>query len=252
MSLTGKVVIVTGAAQGIGKAYAERLARDGAKVVVADIDFALTEATAAAIRDSGGEVTALGVDVSSKDSTLEMARATVDRYGRVDVLVNNAALFAALLPTKPFTEITEEEWDRVMAVNVKGLLLCCQAVFPYMKSQGKGKIINISSGTFWTAPRDFLHYVTSKGAVVGFTRALARELGEHGINVNCITPGLTASEGAMRGYTRESLDARAAARCIQRWQVPEDLVGTVAFLASDDSDFITGQVINVDGGAAFN
>lgn len=252
MRLEGRVAIVTGSAQGIGKAYAERLAKEGARVVVADVAYERAKETAARIRESGGEAMAIEVDVSEESSTIEMARKTVEKYGRIDILVNNAAMFVALFPKKPFTEITVEEWDRVMAVNVKGLFLCCKAVFPYMKSQGRGKIINISSSTFWHGSPDFLQYVTSKGAVIGFTRQLAREVGDYGINVNCITPGLTASEGAERVYSPEYLDAVAQRRCFKRWERPEDLVGTVVFLASDDSDFITGQTINVDGGDCFH
>ncbi|MCL5264791.1 MAG: 3-oxoacyl-ACP reductase FabG [Chloroflexi bacterium] len=252
MLLDGKVAIVTGSAQGIGKAYAKRLAAEGARVVVADIAFAQAAETAAEIRASGGEAMAVNVDVTDEASTTAMARDTVDRYGALDILVNNAALFVAIFPKKPFTEITVEEWDRVMAVNVRGVFLCCKAVFPHMKAQGRGKIINISSSTFWHGSSDFLQYVTSKGAVVGLTRQLAREVGDYGIHVNCVTPGLTASEGAERVYPSELLDKAASGRCFKRWERPQDLVGTIVFLASDLSDFITGQTINVDGGYAFH
>lgn len=252
MRLQGKVAIVTGSAQGIGKAYAQGLAREGANVVVADILGDRAEATAAEICKTGAEAMAITVDVSDEASTVQMARKTVEAFGRIDILVNNAAMFVALLPRKPFTEITVEEWDRVMAVNVRGVFLCCRAVFPYMKAQGKGKIINISSSTFWHGSADFLQYVTSKAAVIGLTRQLAREVGDYGINVNCITPGLTVSEGVERTYPREYLEMVAQRRCFKRLERPDDLVGTVVFLASDDSDFITGQTINVDGGDAFH
>ncbi len=248
MLLEGKVAIVTGSAQGIGKAYARRLVKEGAKVVVADIAYERAEETAAEIRAAGGDAIAVKVDVSNEASALAMARQAVEKYGKIDILVNNAALFAALFPKKYFTDISEEEWDRVMAVNVKGVFFCCKAVFPYMKAQGKGKIINISSSTFWHGSVDFLQYVTSKGAVIGLTRQLAREVGDYGINVNCITPGLTASEGVERAYQADYLELYAKKRCFKRLERPEDLVGTVVFLASEMSDFMTGQTINVDGG----
>ena len=152
-------------------------------------------------------------------------------------------------------DITLEEWNRVMAVNVAGIFLCSKAVFPYMRSREKGKIINISSGTFFRGSpgpiTGMLHYVASKGAVIGFTRQLARELGDYDICVNCVSPGLTASEGVLKSIPAETLDALAAGRCFKRREMPEDLVGTIIFLASDDSDFITGQTINVDGGGSF-
>ncbi|MCZ6548108.1 MAG: SDR family oxidoreductase, partial [Deltaproteobacteria bacterium] len=177
-----------------------------------------------------------------------MADTTLKRYGRIDVLVNNAGLYTAL-KKKPFMEIPVGEWDQVMAVNLKGLFLCAQAVHPAMKKQGKGKIINISSGTVLGGTPFFVHYVASKAGVIGFTRALARELGPDNISVNAITPGLTISSPQQEGVmTPEQREDRRRRRCFQRDQLPEDLVGTVAFLSSDDSNFITGQTINVDGG----
>lgn len=251
MRLKGRVAIVTGSAQGLGKAFAVRLANEGARIVVADVLDQQIEATALEIRQSGGEAMGVKVDVSDERNTLELARVTAEKYGGIDILVNNAALFARG-PMTPFMEITFEEWNRVMAVNVGGMFLCSKAVFPYMKTRKKGKIINISSGTFWTGTHGMLHYVASKGAVIGLTRQLAREVGEYGICVNCVTPGLTASEGVVSSFAKETLDDRASKRCIGRWEMPEDLVGTVSFLASDDSDFITGQTINVDGGLVFH
>jgi len=252
MKLKGRVAIVTGGAQGIGRAYVERLAAEGARVVIADILDEAANIAAEEIRSRGGDVIAIKTDVSDESSVEAMVRQTAELYGRIDILVNNAALFVAIMPKKPFWEITTEEWDRVMAVNVKGMFLCCKAVFPYMKAQGKGKIINISSSTFWHGSRDLLHYVTSKGAVIGFTRAFARDVGDYGINVNAVTPGLTASEGVVRTYDMEAVESYAQRRCLKRKERPEDLVGTIVFLASDDSDFITGQTINVDGGDSFH
>jgi 3-oxoacyl-[acyl-carrier protein] reductase len=249
MRLKDKVAIVTGGGIGIGRAYCLALAREGAKVVAADIQEGEAKRVAEEIKKSGGEAMAVPVDVTSPEKTRAMADAALKRYRRIDILVNNAALYSAI-KKKPFMEIDEEEWDRVMAVNIKGLFLCMQAVYPAMKRQGKGKIINISSGTALGGTPFYLHYVTSKAGVIGFTRALARELGGDNICVNAITPGLTISSPQQEGtLTPEQMADRRKKRSFQRDQKPEDLVGTVVFLASDDSDFITGQTINVDGGA---
>ncbi len=248
MRLKDKVAIVTGGGIGIGRAYAMGLAKEGARVVVADIQDQEAEQVAAEIRRLDGDAYAVPVDVTSPGKTRAMAEAAVKRYGRIDILVNNAALYSAI-KKKPFAEITVEEWDKVMAVNVKGLFLCVQAVYPAMKKQGKGKIINISSGTALGGTPFFLHYVTSKAGVIGFTRALARELGPDGICVNAITPGLTISSPEQEAtLTAEQLKDRRSRRAFQRDQRPQDLVGTVIFLSSDDSDFMTGQTVNVDGG----
>jgi 3-oxoacyl-[acyl-carrier protein] reductase len=248
MRLKDKVAIVTGGGVGIGKAYAHGLAKEGAKVVVADIQDAEASKVAADIKQAGGEAVAVAVDVTSPEKTQAMAATTLEQYGRIDVLVNNAGLYSAL-KKKPFMEIDGDEWDRVMAVNVKGLWHCVKAVYPAMKQQGKGKIINISSGTILGGTPLFLHYVSSKAAVVGFTRALAREVGGDNICVNSIMPGLTISGANQEGVmTAEQLADRRKRRCFQRDQYPQDLVGTVIFLASDDSDFVTGQSISVDGG----
>lgn len=252
MKLANQVAIVTGAGYGIGKQYACALAKEGASVAVADIVFDAAKSSAEVINSSmsADKALALHVDVSDESSTDEMARKVIERFGRVDILVNNAGIYAEL-DRKPWTEISEREWDRIMQVNVKGCFLCAKAVFPQMKKQGRGKIINISSSTIWSPPLGRLHYVSSKAAVLGFTRALAREVGDYGINVNAITPGLTKSERAVK-VSDEYYDQRASMRAIKRVEVPNDLVGTVIFLASSDSDFITGQTINVDGGYAFH
>jgi len=239
----GRVVIVTGGAMGIGETYCRGFAREGAQVVVADI---AEEAAKKVARDVGG--LAVRVDVSDESSTQTMARAAQDRYGRIDILVNNAALWTAILPMKSWLEISIEEWDRVMAVNVRGYFLSARAVFPYMKERGWGRIINISSNTALSGVPGILHYVTSKGADIGLTRALAREIGDSGITVNAVTPGLVSTEGIKQHYSEEVLKSRVTARSIHRQQLPEDVVGAVMFLASDRAGFITGQVLNVDGG----
>jgi 3-oxoacyl-[acyl-carrier protein] reductase len=251
MRLQNRVAIVTGSGYGIGRHYALALAKEGANVVVADIVFEAAEAVAREIQSNGGKAIALHVDVGNEESVDRMAKDSVEAFGRIDILVNNAALFADL-DTKAWTEISSEEWDRVMLVNAKGPFLCSKAVFQFMKKQGGGKIINVSSSTFWDPPFGRLHYVSSKGAVLGFTRALARELGAFGICVNAITPGLTKSERASKKIPDDYFNQRAEMRSIKKVEKPEDLVGTITFLASADSDFITGQAINVDGGLSFH
>jgi len=246
MRLKDRVAIVTGGGVGIGKAYAQGLAKEGATVIVADIQDGEAKKVADAITADGGEAKAVYVDVTSAEKTQAMAQEAMKAYGRIDILVNNAGLYSAIKKNS-FMEIDSDEWDRVMAVNVKGLWHCVKAVYPAMKQQGKGKIINVSSGTVFGSSANFLHYVSSKSAVIGFTRALAREVGGDNICVNTIMPGLTIStQGPM---TAERLADRRKRRSIHREQYPADLVGTVIFLASDDSDFMTGQAINVDGGA---
>jgi 3-oxoacyl-[acyl-carrier protein] reductase len=250
MRLKDRVAIVTGAARGIGQAYGLALAGEGAKVVAADI-LSCGE-TIAKVQEAGGEALAITVDVADAQSTQAMAAQTVQRFGRIDILVNNAAFYGGLKLT-PFEQILEDEWDRVMAVNVKGIWLCCKAVIPTMKEQGKGKIINISSDTIWMGVPLFLHYVASKGAVFALTRALARELSGTGINVNTITPGYTRTEAAQGLADPEAVahirEWVLGQQIIKRNQEPSDLTGALVFLASEDSDFITGQTINVNGGA---
>lgn len=249
--LKDKVVIVTGGGKGIGKVYVREFAKQGSKVVAADIDYEAAQRVAEEFSALGGEILAIEVDVSDWDSVSRMVDATVKAFGGVDVLVNNASLMSAL-PRRAWDQIPIEEWDRVMAVNVRGPFLCCLAAVPFMKRRGKGKIINISSSRVHEGTPNRLHYTTSKAAIIGFTRALARELGDCNIGVNAITPGLTVSDSQVATSNPEYLQARIANRCFKREQVPEDLVGTVLFLASSASDFITGQTINVDGGRAMH
>ncbi|PYN01426.1 MAG: dehydrogenase [Candidatus Rokuibacteriota bacterium] len=245
MRLKDKVVIVTGGARGLGRAYGLAVAAEGAKVVVADVADgkpALKE-----IEGLGAQALVVECDVSREADTLRLATETLAQFGRIDVLVNNAALYGSL-KRRPFMEIPIEEWDRVMAVNLRGLFLCARAVFPAMKAQGKGKIINIASGTFFKGVPHYIHYTTSKGGVVGFTRSLARELGDFGIRVNAIAPGFTPSGENEKNMPEAGREANVRMRMLKRAEVPGDVVGTLVFLASDDSDFITGQTIVVDGG----
>ncbi len=243
----GRVVVVTGGGIGLGEAFSRGFAEAGAQVVVADIADEAAQGVA-------GEINGFAVhtDVSDESSTKAMAKAAHDKYGRIDILINNAALWTAILPMKPWDEIPVEEWDRVMAVNVKGYFLAARAVFPYMKEKGWGRIVNLSSNTALSGVPGILHYVTSKGAAIGFTRALAREVGGDGITVNAITPGLTSTEGVKAHYSNELLESRITARSIHRQQQPEDLVGAVMFLASERAEFITGQTLNIDGGQLVN
>jgi NAD(P)-dependent dehydrogenase (short-subunit alcohol dehydrogenase family) len=245
--VNGKVAIVTGGAQGIGRAIAEGLAAAGARIVIADMEGA--EEAAAAFPDGVG----LAVDVSSEEDVVRMADETVERCGSIDVLVNNAGLYASLA-MRPFEQIPLEEWRRVMDVNVASMFLTCRAVVPVMRARGGGKIVNISSGTPFRGVPFLLHYVTSKGAIVALTRALAKELGKDNVLVNCVAPGFTMSAGvqAHPEVIEKLRDVSVAARTIQRDQVPEDVVGAVVFLCGPGSDFVTGQTLVIDGGQYFH
>ena len=251
--LDQRVVIVTGGGHGIGRAYSLGLAREGARVMVADID----EKAALAVKDEivgqGGQAIAVHTDVTQEESVALMARTTLDRFGAIHVLINNAALYLRPVPVTrtTFDQIPIAEWDRMMAVNLRGLFLCSRAVVPWMRANRTGKIINISSSTVFIGRGGFAHYVTSKAGVIGFTRALARELGEFGITVNAVAPGLTRSEDELTEAVRARHEQITEGRCLKRVEKPEDLVGTILFLASSDSDFMTGQTMLVDGGQAF-
>jgi NAD(P)-dependent dehydrogenase (short-subunit alcohol dehydrogenase family) len=245
--LDGKVAIVTGGAKGIGRAIADRLAADGARIVIADLKGAQD---AAGAYDGGVGLT---VDVSSEDDVARMASDTLEQCGSIDILVNNAGLYAQLA-MRPFDQIPADEWRQVMDVNVLSMFLTCRAVVPHMRGRGGGRIVNISSGTPFRGVPFVLHYVTSKGAIVAFTRALAKELGGDDILVNCVAPGFTMSEGVQEHpEVIEALrDVSVSARAIKRDQVPEDIVGAVAFFCGPESTFVTGQTMVIDGGQYFH
>ena len=249
--LAGKVALVTGAAQGIGAAYATALAAEGAAVVA--VDIAEPRQTVAQIEAAGGKALALVCDVTDADAVAAAVAKTVKEFGGLHVLVNNAALFGRLA-LKPFEQISSAEFDAVMAVNVRGVFECCKAVLPQMRAQRYGKIINVASGTVFKGTPMLLHYVTSKGAVIALTRCVAREVGADGIRVNCIAPGLTMSDSvrANPAWAEALIDANTAARALKREAEPADMIGTVLYLASPDSDFVTGQTIVVDGGSVMH
>jgi len=237
-ALDGKVAIVTGGAQGIGAAIARGLKAEGAEVVVADLE-----------PPEGG----VRADVASEADVAQMVGEALERNGRIDILVNNAGLYASL-EMRAFTEIPLEEWNRVMEINVASMFLTCRAVVPVMREHGGGKIVNISSGTPFRGVPFLLHYVTSKGAIVAFTRALAKELGKDSIHVNCVAPGFTMSDGVKSHpeVIEKLRDVSVASRTLQRDQVPEDVVGAVVFLCTPAADFITGQTMVIDGGQYFH
>lgn len=244
--LAGKVAVVTGAAQGIGQAYALALAKAGAKVSVSDVVEPAD--TVRKIIDLGGQAVGAVADVTDQASLEAMVAATMRAYGRLDVLVNNAALFASL-QMQEFSRIANEEWDRVMAVNVRGTWQCIKAAVPAMEKSGGGSIVNISSATVFKGSPMLAHYVASKGAIVALTRSLARELGPKGIRINAIAPGLVMSANVeQHDDWKKNAAAIVAGRALKRESVPDDLSGTLLFLASDESGFMTGQTLVVDGG----
>lgn len=249
-SLAGKVAVVTGAQQGIGRQYAAALARAGAAVCASDITN--PEATAAEIGKAGGEALAVACDVTDNESLRRMVAEVERKFGRLDILVNNAALFGAL-GMASFTDIPEDEWDRVMTVNIRGTWQATKAAFPLMVKSGGGKIINISSATVFKGTPKLLHYVASKGAIVALTRSLAREVAGQNICVNAIAPGLIASDNVRDHPDWKSVAASIiATRALKREAIPADLIGALLFFASDASDFITGQTLVVDGGVVMH
>ena len=247
--LDDRVVIMTGGAGGIGRAYCRALAQEGAKLAVADM--ADSSEVVAEIEDLGAEAVSITVDVSDVASTEAMAAATVDAFGRIDALVNNAAFYMAATHA-PFEDLTPEEWDLCFAVNVKGPWLCSRAVVPTMKAQGSGRIVNIASMTVNDGTPGFLHYVSSKAAIWGLTRSMASELGPHGIAVNTLTPDYIPHNEKYAALQPEIDEFIKARRAFKRTQVPEDMVGTLLYLLSPWSDFVTGQNIWVNGGSAFH
>lgn len=248
--LKGRVVIVTGAASGIGRAFALRLAREGARLALFDKDATRLHTTLDECSEAGGEVLERLVDVSAKDEVTAAVDEVAQQLEGVDALVNNAALFSELR-NKPFDQISAEEFDRVIAVNARGPFLMCQAVVPHMRRRGGGKIVNLASGALLAAPAGLAHYVMSKGAIFALTRVLARELGPDHINVNSLAPGLTVTDAVRELYDDSFIERARASRSIARDERPEDLEGTLVYLLSDDSDFVTGQMIVVNGGAQF-
>ena len=254
MRLKDKVTIITGAAQGIGATFAVGFAKEGARIVIADILDG--KGVAKAIEKVGGEAIFVKTDVTKQNECDALAKAASDRFGSIDILVNNAAIFGDLV-TRPFMEISDEEWRRVMDVNAGGPFRCTKAVFPYMKDKG-GKIVNVSSAIIFEGMPGAPHYVASKGAVTAFTRCMARELGGFNINVNSIAPGFTHSAGGDKFDQKKTMidvpleDIQKPMRSLKRTTYPEDLVGTALFLASEESRNITGQLIVVDCGLVFH
>jgi NAD(P)-dependent dehydrogenase (short-subunit alcohol dehydrogenase family) len=246
MRFKDKSVIITGGGGKIAKVYAMAFAKEGAKLSLPDIMSA--DHTVNAIRDAGGAAITMACDVSDEESVKAMVDQTVKQFGTVDILINNAAYFMTVWKG-PFWEMTVEEFDKAMAVNVRGSWLCAKAVVPQMQKQQGGKIINVSSNVALTGNPNYIHYVTSKGALIAMTRAMARELGDWNICVNTVSPGFVVTEG--RKVDPEYEKIRAQQRSIKRSQVENDLVGTVLFLSSPESDFMTGQLLNVDGGFHF-
>jgi NAD(P)-dependent dehydrogenase (short-subunit alcohol dehydrogenase family) len=249
LGLDGKRVVVTGAAGGLGRAFAEAFATVGAVVIACDINLAGAEETAKLIREEGGQARAFCIDVTSRTSTESLARSVRDSIGGADVLVNNAGVYAGL-QRKGFEEIADEEWDRVMDVNVKGTWLATRAFAPLLRQAGGGAIVNVSSATVMSGSPHWLHYVSSKGAIIAMTRALARELGDDRITVNTIAPGFALTEASL-GLMENAAEYGVTRGALKRAAVPDDMVGGALFLASPLASFITGQTLIVDGGRQF-
>ena len=239
--LEGKVAIVTGAGRGIGHAYCVALAKEGALIVAVDVTD--TARTKTAVEKLGVKSLAVKADVSNEDDTLRMAQEAINAFGRIDVLISNAAIS----PEQPLDEITFADWRKVLSVDLDGVFLCAKAVIPQMKKQNSGRIINIASSTFFQSFPNLAHYITAKAGVIGLTRALATELGDYGILVNAISPGLTQTERTAT-VPDEIWGMQVAMQSVKRRESPEDLVGAAVFLASDDASFITGQTLSVCGG----
>lgn len=249
MRLKDKVAIVTGGAAGIGKSFITAFAKEGAKVVIADVNLDAARALADTLKKESKETLTIKTDVSSPEDTLAMAEATIKSFGRIDILVNNAAVYMRVKASRlPVWELSIDEWKRVIDVNLNGVFLCSRAVLPYMIKQKSGKIINIGACHVFSGAINFAHYASSKGGVISLTRSLAREAGDYNINVNCIAPGDTLSEDSVDSSVIEFRSKGLHLRALKRIGYPADIAGTAIFLASSDSDFITGQTIVVDGG----
>jgi NAD(P)-dependent dehydrogenase (short-subunit alcohol dehydrogenase family) len=250
MRLKGKVAIITGSARGLGRVFALRFAKEGAKLTICDILDC--EPVAEEIKAAGGEVLVLKTDVTNEKETAEMAKKTFERFGRIDILINNAAVIGTIETkdfVKPVEEIVSADWDRILAVNIKGVFLCAKAVIPYMKKQGGGKIVNMASTVAFSGLPHFLHYSTSKGSIVTMTRGLARALGDYNINVNAVAPGLVMTEAMQGTYDPDFYkDLVATKQLIHKNVEPEDVANAVLFMASDEADKITGQTLAVNAG----
>lgn len=248
MRLKNQTIVLTGAGGNIGSAYCEGLLKEGANLVMADLSDLSEQAQA--FRDQGHQAIAVQVDISNSSDNQKLAETAIEHFGQIDGLVNNAGFFKNCT-FGSFLDIPEEEWDKCYQVNVKGVWLTCKAIAPHMIAQGKGKIVNISSNTPYKGIPNFLHYVSSKAAIVGFSRSLARELGEHNITVNTLCPDLIPDDDIIAKQGNAADERTVASRCLKRTQKPEDMVGTAIFLLSDESNFITGQSLLVNGGAHF-
>ncbi|SDO76927.1 3-oxoacyl-[acyl-carrier protein] reductase [Lutimaribacter pacificus] len=251
LDFSGKVALVTGAGQGLGRAYSREFARFGAAVVVADIAADNAESVAQEVRDAGGQAIAVAVDVASEDSVAAMYERVEQEFGRLDILINNAALFSTL-KMRPFEDIPTSEWRKVMDVNVTGVMLTTRGALPLMRKNKWGRIVNISSAAWAMGRPHYLHYTTSKAALVGMTRSVARELGPDGITVNCLLPGATHTEVSRETVSPAQMEAFLQMRSIPRLETAEDLCGAVLFFSSEASSFITGQTLTVDGGLSYD